>query len=455
MKEDIIRQRIETQKAFFATGTTRNIKFRKEMLRKLRDAIINNEKKITDAVYSDLRKSYQEAYLTEIGLVLAEIRYHLRKLPRWDRPGRVPTPLYLLPSRSKIVAEPLGASLIIAPWNYPFQLLMAPLVGAISSGCTAVLKPSPYTPETAKVIEEIITATFPSEYITVIRGGRETNQMLLNERFDIIFFTGSSALGKVVMEAASRHLTPVVLELGGKSPCIVDSDADISKAAKRIVWGKCINAGQTCIAPDYILTHISVKERLVEALKGEIARTYGDDPSKSNWYPRIVNGKAFDRIKGYIDGGNIVHGGRTIKDDLYIEPTIIDQPPVNSPVMQEEIFGPVLPILTFEKTGEAINFVNSREKPLALYYFGKNRKAQEVVDKTTSGGGCINDTLMHVTNHHLPFGGVGNSGMGSYHGKESFLAFSNRRAVVTTPTWIDLPFRYVPFKLFSAVKKVL
>jgi aldehyde dehydrogenase (NAD+) len=438
--------------AYFATNETKSIAFRKEMLRRFRDAIIANEKRITDAVHKDLHKSYQEAYLTEISLVLGEIRYHLKNVGRWARSRRVPTPAYLLPSSSRLMHEPLGVSLIIAPWNYPFLLLMSPLVGAISSGCTAVLKPSPYTPNIAHVMDEMISGIFDPRYVTTIQGGREVNQLLLGERFDMIFFTGSPTLGKVVMEAASKHLTPVVLELGGKSPCIVDADANIPIAAKRIAWGKTINAGQTCIAPDYVLVHSSVKESLLEELGRVITETFGSDPQKSEWYPRIVNSEAFERLSGYLSDGTIRFGGQTDAEDRYFAPTLLDNVDPESPVMQDEIFGPILPVLTFEKIGEAVDFINRREKPLALYYFGSNAKAREVLARTSSGGGCINDTLMHISNHNLPFGGVGNSGLGSYHGKQSFLAFSNARAIVRTPTWIDLPFKYVPFRFFGLIK---
>jgi len=454
-QDNTIRERIVAQRDFFATGETRKIAFRKEMLSRFRDAIIANEKKITDAVYLDLHKSYQEAYLTEISLVLSEIRYHLKNVGRWSRAKRVSTPIYLLPSSSRLLHEPLGVSLIIAPWNYPFQLLMSPLVGAISSGCCAVLKPSPYTPNIAKVMEEMITSIFDPKYVTTIQGGREVNQMLLEERFDVIFFTGSPSLGKLVMKAASEHLTPVILELGGKSPCIVDSGSNIKIAARRIVWGKTINSGQTCIAPDYVLVHSSIKEELIAALGEEIKNTFGADPSKSEWYPRIVNKQAFDRLSTYLSQGTIRFGGQTNGGDRFISPTILDGVRPDSPVMQDEIFGPILPVLTFDKIDEAIDFVNKREKPLAFYYFGKNNSAKEVLARTSSGGSCINDTIMHITNHNLPFGGVGNSGLGSYHGKQSFLAFSNARAIVSTPTWIDLPFKYVPFKLFGLVRRIM
>lgn len=452
---NIITARIEAQKQFFATGSTRSVAFRKEMLMRLRAAITGNEKRITDALKLDLHKSYQEAYLTEISLVLAEIRYHLKHVRRWSKPRRVPTPVYLLPSSSRLINEPLGSALIIAPWNYPFQLLMNPLVGAISSGCTAILKPSPYTPNIAGVMEELIAGIFDEKYVSVVQGGRDVNTFLLKQRWDVIFFTGSPALGKVVMKAASENLTRVILELGGKSPCIVDEGADIATAAKRIAWGKTINSGQTCIAPDYILVHTSLKEKLIAELGRSVRDTFGDDPEKSEWYPRIVNRQAFDRLSGYLSDGVIRFGGRTSAETLYFEPTILDEVAPGSPVMQDEIFGPVLPVLTFSTTDEAVRFVNGREKPLAFYYFGRKSAGMDVFARTTSGGGCINDTLMHITNHHLPFGGVGNSGMGSYHGKESFMAFSNSRAVVSTPTWIDLPFKYVPFKFFGMIKRIM
>lgn len=453
--EKTILERIEAQRRYFASGETRSISFRKEMLRRFRYAIIENEKKITEAVYKDLRKSYQEAYLTEISLVLGEIDYHIKRLDQWAKPKRVKTPVHLFPSSSRLMHEPLGVSLIISPWNYPFQLLMLPLVGAISAGCCAMLKPSPYTPTVAKVMEEMIIAAFDEKYVTTVQGGREVNGYLLGQRWDMIFFTGSPALGKIVMEAASKHLTPVVLELGGKSPCIVDEEAKISIAARRIAWGKTINAGQTCIAPDYILVHVSLKEKLIEALGLEIRRTFDNDPSASKWYPRIVNEEAFKRITGYLGDGVVRFGGRSDAGDRYIEPTILDNVDPSSEVMQDEIFGPVLPVLTFNKIDEAIKFVNEREKPLAFYYFGRSDKAKEVLLRTTSGGACINDTLMHITNHNLPFGGVGNSGMGSYHGKQSFLSFSNARSIVKTPTWIDMPFKYVPFRFFNFVKKIM
>jgi aldehyde dehydrogenase (NAD+) len=341
--------------------------------------------------------------------------------------------------------EPLGVALIIAPWNYPFQLLMNPLVGAISAGCCAVLKPSPYAPATAKVMEEMIAETFSSRYISVVQGNRETNTILLEQRFDLIFFTGSPDLAKKVMTAAAKYLTPLVLELGGKSPCIVDKDADISMAAKRIAWGKTINSGQTCIAPDYLFIHRSVKDLFIEKYKERINIMFGNDCKQSKYYPRIVNDKAMERLKKLMLDGNIVFGGEIDENERYIAPTLIDDVKPEYPVMQEEIFGPILPIMTFDDISQTTDYINAHEKPLALYYFGKNKTAKDILLKTTSGGGCINDTVMHVANHSLPFGGVGNSGMGKYHGKESFLTFSNKRAIVKSPLWFDMAVKYAPY----------
>jgi aldehyde dehydrogenase (NAD+) len=343
----------------------------------------------------------------------------------------------------------------MAPWNYPFQLLMNPLVGAISSGCCTMLKPSPYTPHVAAVMEELVKETFDPGYISITQGSRKVNEILLGQRFDVIFYTGSPAVGKVVMRAAAENLTPVILELGGKSPCIVDAAANLDIAAKRIAWGKTINAGQTCIAPDYLLVHSSVKDELLAKISANIEIMYGPDIRQSPWFPRIVNIQAMERLQKLLLHGKIVYGGELDISEKYMAPTIIDEVKPDFPIMQEEIFGPVLPVMTFDKIDEAIAFVNANEKPLAFYYFGKNRQARKVLDQTTSGGGCINDTILHIANHHLPFGGVGNSGLGKYHTRRSFLAFSNERSILTSPTWFDLPVKYVPFKWFRWVKKII
>ena len=453
--ENTITQYLENQREYFSTNETKNVSFRIKQLRKLKKVIKQNQQKIEDALWKDLHKSPEESYLTEISIVTGEIDNHIKHLKKWAKPKRVSTPLHVLPSSSKVIYEPLGVSLIVAPWNYPFQLLFNSLVGSISAGGCSVLKPSPYTPTTAKVMEEMITENFDSKYIAVIQGGRKTNTILFKQRFDVIFLTGSPYLGKIAMKAAAEYLTPVVLELGGKSPCIVDADANIDIAAKRIAWGKLINAGQTCIAPDYLFAHKSIKNELLDKIAKNIKEMYGENIKESRFYPRIVNEQAMEKLEVLLKQGDIHSGGEIDKKERFISPTIIDNVKTDFLIMQEEIFGPILPVLSFENIDETIKYINKNEKPLAFYYFGKNKKAKEVLSKTTSGGACVNDTLMHITNHKLPFGGVGNSGMGKYHGKESFLAFSNQRAVVSTPTWIDLPLKYVPFKYFNLIKKII
>ena len=454
--ERIIKIR-EAQKTFFASGATLDIKFRKEMLLNLLHIMEKWEDRLAEALWTDLHKSYEEAYLTEISIVKTEIKTHLRKVSGWARRKKVHSPLKLFPSRSYIVKEPLGNSLIISPWNYPVQLLLNPLVGAISAGCTAVLKPSPYVPNVSKIIEEMISEAFDEGYISVVQGNRTVNTALLEQRWDLIFFTGSPSLGKKVMEAASRHLTPVILELGGKSPCIIDKSADIRIAAKRIAWGKTLNSGQTCIAPDYILIHKEIKNEFVKAFAEEIKNLHGEDIQADRHYVRMVNDKAFERVTGYFKDGNIIYGGRTDAATRFIEPTLIENVPLDSPLMTEEIFGPVFPIVTFEDNFKerVIEFVTSREKPLAFYYFGKESDGWEIIRRTSSGGGCINDVIMHIANENVPFGGVGNAGMGRYHDKDSFDAFSHTRSIIATGTWIDLPFRYMPYKMFGLVKKIL
>lgn len=452
-----ITQIVESQRAYFRIGATLDIRFRKQMLRRFLEAFEQWESRLTDALWTDLHKSYEEAYLTEISIVKAEIKTHLRKLSSWSKKRRVSTPIKLFPSQSHIVKEPLGNALIIAPWNYPVQLLLNPLVGAISSGCTAMLKPSPYVPTVSNTIAAMIAETFPEEYVALVQGNRDVNTALLDERWDIIFFTGSPSLGKRVMSAAAKNLTPVVLELGGKSPCIIDRTANIAVAARRIAWGKTLNSGQTCIAPDYILIHRDVKEQFVEAFAAEVKALHGNDVKSDKHYVRMVNDRAFERVSGYIRDAKVLCGGATDATERYIEPTLLDNPPLTSPVMTEEIFGPVFPVITLEGdfVDRVVDFVISREKPLALYYFGRERDGWEVIHRTSSGGGCINDVIMHIANEHVPFGGVGNSGMGRYHGRDSFDCFSHTRSIISTGTWLDLPFRYMPYKLFSLVKRLL
>ena len=443
-----VSQIVESQRSFFATGATRDVKFRREQLLKLREALQRYEPQLLDALWRDLHKSEREAFLTEMSIVYGEISYALWHLKKWAKRKSVRPELKVLPSRSYIQYEPLGVSLIIAPWNYPVNLLFAPLVGAISAGCTAVLKSSPYTPTVDAVMREMVETTFSSEYIAYTQGGRDKNRELLAERWDMIFYTGSPAVGRVVMQAAAKNLTPCVLELGGKSPCIVDKSADIDVAARRIVWGKCINAGQTCIAPDYLFVHSSIKEQLLDRMRYYITKSFGDNPEKSDYLCRIVSDKAMARLISYAD---VPHDLST----RYIAPTILDNISPDDPIMQEEIFGPILPVMQFDDISEVEQYVNSHEKPLAFYYFGREKDGWDLINRTTSGGACINDVLMHISNSNLPFGGVGNSGIGKYHRYESFLAFSNRRAVLATPTWFDLPVKFPPFKGLDLFKGFL
>lgn len=455
-----INETADSQRDFFRSGNTLDISFRKEMLGKFSAALEKWEKPLCDALWTDLHKSYEEAYLTEISIVKGEIRHHLKNISRWSRRKKAHSPLKMFPSRSYIVKEPLGCSLIVSPWNYPVQLLLNPLVGAISSGCTAVLKPSPYVPNVSKAIEDMIAETFDERYIAVIQGNRDVNTALLEKRWDIIFFTGSPDLGRKVMAAAARTLTPVVLELGGKSPCIIDRTADIDVAARRIAWGKTLNSGQTCIAPDYILIHKDVRERFVQAFAREVHYLHGTDIASDRHYVRMVNDRAFERVKAYMQEGEILYGGSSDAASRYIEPTLVAVTDTSLPIMTEEIFGPVFPVITLDDSGKSFKekvttFITEREKPLAFYYFGKEADGWEIIRRTSSGGGCINDVIMHIANENVPFGGVGNSGMGRYHSKESFEAFSHTRSIIATGTWIDLPFRYMPYKLFSLVKKIL
>lgn len=455
-----IDQIFTSQKRAFATGKTLPVSFRKQQLTRLQHALEKWDSALSEALWTDLHKSREEAYLTELSIVLAEIREARSRVGRWSRrEWKMPT-MAVLPSMSYVVKEPLGTALIVAPWNYPVQLLLCPLVGAIAAGCTAVLKPSPYVPHVSKVLADMMADTFPEDYVAVCQGNREVNACLFEKPFDLIFYTGSPAVAHTVMEAASRHLTPVVLELGGKSPCIIDKTANIDVAAKRIAWGKTLNSGQTCIAPDYILIHRDVKQAFIEAFQKQLKVLHGEDVKQSQHYVRMVSDKAFLRVSSYLQQGTIVSGGHTDAVERYIEPTLLDNVSPDAPVMQEEIFGPIFPLITLDDEGSTFadkvaEFVTARPKPLAFYYYGKEKTGWELIRRTSSGGACINDSIMHIVNTHLPFGGVGNSGMGRYHRQESFEAFSHRRAVLVTPTWIDMPFRYMPYKLFSFIKHLV
>lgn len=441
------RKIIEKQRAYFRQGDTRDVEFRILQLKAMEIWIKENEHKIMKALRKDLHKSPFESYATEIAMVKEEIRFTLKHLRKWVRPQQVPTPVTQFPSRSFICHEPYGAVLIMSPWNYPFMLTIAPLVGAICAGNCCLVKPSAYSPYTSGVIAEMIKELFPPRYVHVIQGGRKENEALLQEQFDYIFFTGSVNVGKYVMEMASKHLTPVSLELGGKSPCIVDDTADIEVAARRIVWGKFLNSGQTCVAPDYLLVHRSVRDKLVECLKKQIRNMYGATPLGSPDYPKIVNAKHFERVLGLVEDEKLLVGGESNKETLQIAPTILGDCDFSDPIMQEEIFGPVLPVVPFENLDEVIERVTERPKPLALYFFSESQENQKRVLKEISfGGGCINDVVVHLATSHMPFGGVGDSGMGGYHGKDSFLTFTHRKSILKKSVKLDIPVRYPPYK---------
>ena len=444
--EKAIDEIITLQRKFFADGATRATAFRLDALTKLRKAVRERTDALSEALREDLNKSAGESYLTEIGLVMQELECHIRHLKRWSRSRRVSTPLTLWPSRSRIRPEPLGVALIVAPWNYPVQLLLCPLVGAISAGNCVLLKSSPLVPHVEAALRDLIAETFGPEYVAFVEGGGDVLDELLKRRFDSIFFTGGSKYGRVVMEAAAKNLTPVTLELGGKSPCIVGRSANIRLAARRIMWGKLLAAGQTCVAPDYVLVHRDVHDGLLTLLAGEIAAFYGSDPLACPDYGRIVNEKHFHRLMGLMDSGRVVCGGTGSAETLQIAPTVLADVSPDSPVMSEEIFGPVLPVLAYESLDEAVAFVNARPKPLALYLFTTDKAAERRVLRDCSfGGGCINDTIIHLATSDMGFGGVGESGMGSYHGKLSFDTFTHYKSIVKKSNRLDLPVRYQPY----------
>ena len=441
-----IQSLIKEQKAFFSTNRTRDIGFRKAQLNILQNAIRENRDEILSALQQDLSKSAYEGYLTEVGIVLDEIRFVKKHLNKWARVRRVRSGLLLFPAASYVYSEPYGVSLIISPWNYPFQLVIDPLIGSIAAGNCSVVKPSEYAPHTARIFNEIISNNFESNYIAVIEGEADVSQALLDEVFDYIFFTGSTEIGKMVMQAAARNLTPVTLELGGKSPCIVDRDTDLNLTAKRIVSGKFINAGQTCIAPDYLMVHRKLKTKLVDRMKYYINRFYGDDPQKSPDYPRIVNDRHFVRLSKLLQKGTIIAGGQSDRQNLYIAPTILEEVNWDDPIMQNEIFGPILPVFAYEDNSEVISRLKNMPKPLAFYFFSNNsQNAEDMIRATSFGGGCINDTLLHFVNPRLPFGGIGPSGIGSYHGKKSFETFSHQKSILKRSFRLDAPLRYPPY----------
>ncbi|MDO5119570.1 MAG: aldehyde dehydrogenase [Coriobacteriales bacterium] len=438
---------MQRQRAHFASGATLPVDARLQALETLEQALATHEQALLDALHTDLGKSQMEAFICEIGLVKSEIDWMRTHLKRLCRPRHARTPLVQFAATSYQSPSPYGTVLIMSPWNYPVLLTLEPLVDALAAGNTAVIKPSAYAPASADAIRRLLEDCFDSSYVAVVTGGRAENQALLKQQFDKIFFTGSPTVGKLVMESAAQHLTPVTLELGGKSPCIVEKSAKIKLAARRIVFGKFVNCGQTCVAPDYVLCDASVHDALVTALKREIVAQFGERPLDNPNYGRIVNEKHFDRLLGLIDGGRIVHGGAFNRSELRIEPTIIDQANWDDAIMQEEIFGPLLPVLTYENLDEALELIEAKPRPLALYCFTKNRQVKrQVLARCRFGGGCINDTLIHLATSEMPFGGVGESGMGSYHGKAGFEEFTHERSIVDKKTWIDLPIRYQPYK---------
>ena len=447
MTEQEIKALVAKQRTYFQTGATLPVSTRIQALRRLYTAIRENEQEIHDAFRNDLGKSNFESYMCETGLVLEEISYMVKHIQRFSREQRVRTPLAQFHSRSYKKPSPYGVALIMSPWNYPFMLTLSPLVDALAAGNTAVVKPSAYSPHTSDVILHILSQCFDPQYVAVVTGGRAENTCLLREHFDYIFFTGSQAVGKEVMRNAAEHLTPVTLELGGKSPCIVDQTANIPLAAKRIVFGKYLNCGQTCVAPDYIYCHRSVKDQLIKEVQKQIQKQYGSQPLDNPDYGKIINEKHFDRILGLIDKAKLVQGGRSDRETLRIEPTVLDHVTFSDAVMQEEIFGPIMPILVFDNLDDVIRTINGMPHPLALYFFTSDKQAaKKVTSRCGFGGGCINDTIIHLATAEMGFGGFGESGMGAYHGKTGFDTFSHYKSIVDKKTWLDLPMRYQPYQ---------
>ncbi|MBQ7364165.1 MAG: aldehyde dehydrogenase [Clostridia bacterium] len=447
MKEQEIKALLDSQRKYYQSGATLSVSFRVAMLKKLYDAILRYEGEIVKALSEDLGKSDYESFMCEVGMARSEISYLIKHTKRFAKEKRVRTPLAQFASRSYQKPSPYGNVLIMSPWNYPFLLTVDPIADAIAAGNTAIVKPSAYSPKTSAVLARLIGECFTREYIAVVTGGREENRALLSQKFDFIFFTGSQAVGKEVLRHAAEHLTPTVLELGGKSPCIVDATAKLSLAAKRIVFGKFLNCGQTCVAPDYILCEHSVKDQLIRALTEEIEKQYTSDPLSNPDYGKIVNEKHFDRLTALIDSEKAVVGAKTDRERLKISPTVLDGVTWQDAVMQEEIFGPVLPILTYDSLDDVIKTLQNKPKPLALYVFSENKKTvKTVTEKLSYGGGCVNDTIIHLATAEMGFGGVGESGMGAYHGKAGFDAFSHTKSIVDKKTWIDLPMRYQPYQ---------
>ena len=437
---------VAKQREFYLTHATRDVSFRRQALKKLQRALVEWEDRICEALQKDLGKCSTETYMSEIGMVRAGLRETLSHLRRWSRPKRVAAPLAQFPSTCRVEPEPYGVTLIMSPWNYPILLCLDPLAAAISAGNCCVVKPSSMTPATSEVISAMLGSLYPPEFVTTVLGGRESIGALLEQKFDYIFFTGSPVVGHVVMEAAARHLTPVTLELGGKSPCIVDETANIAVAARRIAFGKILNAGQTCVAPDYLLIHSSRKQEFIEAYRREVKRMLGDAPLQNAEFTHIVNPRHFERLMGLMQGATPIIGGKGDAATLRIEPTLLVDVTPESPAMQQEIFGPILPLLTYDKWEDVEKFVLSRPRPLASYLFTTSSQAEKrFVQHLSFGGGCVNDTIIHLAVHGLPFGGIGDSGMGAYHGKAGFDTFTHYKSILKKANWLDLPFRYHPY----------
>lgn len=446
-KEDIS-SLVQEQNRYFKTGKSRDVNFRIKELKKLKKLLEENEEKILDALQKDLKKHPYESLSIEVGPAYAEIKHQIAHVKEWAQPEYVSTSLFHTPGTSKIIREPYGKVLIISPWNYPLLLAINPIAGALAAGNSVILKPSEHSSNVSQVLADIINPNFDKGLLHVVLGGIETSQQLLSHKFDYIFYTGGTEVGRIIYQAAAKNLTPVTLELGGKSPCVIHKDAMINLAAKRIMWGKLINAGQTCLAPDYVFVHESVKDKFINSLTSSIKNAYGEEPLKSDSLAKIINSKQYERLKGYLNNGDIVFGGKFNDDTLQIEPTILMNAPYDSPVMKEEIFGPILPVYTYKNLDDVIQFINERDKPLGAYIFSKsNRIRSEFIEKTSSGGVTENDTVLHISSSHMPFGGVGSSGIGGYHGKFSFDTFSHKRSVLhRMPHLLDPYLRYAPYK---------
>ncbi|WP_395044614.1 aldehyde dehydrogenase [Flavobacterium sp.] len=434
-----------------------SVSYRKDKLKQLLNVVVKYENQIVSALYNDFKKPEFESIITETSYVVSDLKHTIKNINNWTKPKNIFPSIINFPSSDYILSEPFGKVLIIAPWNYPYQLALCPLIAAVAAGNQVILKPSELTPNTSKIILKIVSEVFNKNHVEVVEGGIDVSQKLLKQRWDYIFFTGSVSIGKIVAKAAAEFMTPVTLELGGKNPCIIDKNCNIKLTAKRIVWGKFINAGQTCIAPDYLLVHTNVKSKIIAAIKEEIVLAYGENPETSSDFARIVNKKNWERLSEFLENETILFGGQNNLLDNYIAPTLLDESKMDSLVMKDEIFGPILPIISYKNETEIETIISKYEKPLSLYVFSNNKTwAKAILKKYSFGGGCINDTVIHFSNKRLPFGGVGNSGIGSYHGKKSFDAFSHKKSIVIKATWLDLPLRYAPYKdKLKLIKRIL